>query len=107
MTNSNFFTRASIMLDGYLCSGFREVEHIENDGFGTSVLASMDSADHFDYSIAFVESFLCSILANDGQFALLNDTVIDYCMMMPPCFGAYREVQSYHPQFGLSLWKIR
>ena len=54
------------MLDSYFCSGRREVEHIENDGFGAAVLAPMDSADDFNKSFAFMEGFLCSILANDG-----------------------------------------
>ena len=54
------------VLDSYFCSGRREVEHIENDGFGAAVLAPMDSADDFNKSFAFMEGFLCSILANDG-----------------------------------------
>ena len=95
------------MLDGYFCSGRGKVEHIENDGFGASVLASMDSANHFNQSFAFMEGFFCSILANDGQIALLNDAVIDYGMMMPTGLGANREVQSYHPQFRFALRKIR
>ena len=85
------------MLDGYFCSGRGEVEHIENDWFGTSVLAPMDSADHFNQRFAFMEGFFCSILANDSQVTLLNDAVIDYCMMMPTCFGAYGKIQSDHP----------
>ena len=85
------------LLDGYFCSGRGEVEHIENDGFRTSVLASMDSADHFNQRFAFMEGFFCSILANDGQVTLLNDAVIDYCMMMPTRFGANRKIKSDHP----------
>ena len=87
------------MLDGYFGSGRGKVEHIENDGFGASVLASMDSANHFNQSFAFMEGFFCSILANDGQIALLNDAVIDYGMMMPAGYGTDGKVQTKDSQF--------
>ena len=65
--NLYFWSRNTIlMLDGYFGSGRGEVEHVENDRFGTSVLTSMDRADHFDQGFAFMERFLCSILANDS-----------------------------------------
>ena len=34
------------VLDSYFHSGRREVEHVENDGFGATVLATMDGTNN-------------------------------------------------------------
>ena len=36
------------MLDSYLCAGGGEIEHVEDDGYGASVLTAVDSTDYFD-----------------------------------------------------------
>lgn len=92
--------------DGYFCVGGGEVEHVEDDGFGTSVLAAVDRADDFDQGFAFVEGFLGAILADDGQVALLHDAVVDDRVVVPAGFGTDGKVQTNDSQFGLTLRKI-
>ena len=70
-------------------SGFGEVKHIEDDRFGTAVLASMDSAHYFDQRLAFMERTFVAVLADDGQFALLYDAVVHGGMMMSAGHGSY------------------
>ena len=80
------------MLDGEFLSGFGEVEHIEDDGFGTTVLAAMDRADYLDQGFALMEGTFVAILADDGQFALLYDAVVDSRMVVPGGNGSQGKV---------------
>ena len=79
------------MLDGEYLPGFGEVEHIKNDRFGASVLTTVDRADYFNQHLAFMESALFTVLADNGQFSLLDDAVVDCGMMMPTGNGSDRE----------------
>lgn len=94
------------MLDGYLFARCGEIEHVEDDGFGASVLAAMDGSDDFYQRFAFMKCLLSAVLTDDGQFALLNNAVVDYRMVMPAGLGAYGKIQPQDPQFGLSRRKI-
>ena len=85
------------MLDGEDLAWEGEVEHVENNGFGTTVLATMDRVDDFDQRLAFMESTLITVLADDGQVALLDDTVVDGCVVMPACDGSNGKG---HAQYG-------
>ena len=60
------------MLDGEDLTGFGEVEHVEDDGLGASVLASMDRADDLYQRFALMERALIAVLADDGQVSLLH-----------------------------------
>ena len=90
------------MSDGYLFARSGEIEHIENDRLSASVLAAMYGADDFNQRLAFTECLLFAVLTDDGQFALLYDTVVEHRVVMPFGLGAYGEVQAFNYQFGLA-----
>ena len=62
----------------------------------------MDGSDDLHQRLSFMKGLLSAILADDRQFALLNNAVVDYRMMVPAGLGAYRKFQPQDPQFGLS-----
>ena len=76
------------MLDGECLARFGEVEHIKDDGFGASILATMDRAYYLDQGLAFVERALLAVLADDRQVTLLDDAIVDSRMVMPAGHGA-------------------
>ena len=90
------------MLDGDGLSGRGDVEHVEDDGFVASVLTAVDSADNLYDGLAFMEGSFCTVLANNGQFALLHDAVVDDIVVVPTCFGSYRKHHSVYYQFRSS-----
>ena len=94
------------MLDSEYLTGFGEVEHIEYDGFVAAVLTPMDRADNLHQRFAFMESAFLSVLANDGQFALLDDAVIDGSMMMPAGDVPYGEGHTQYGQLRFALREI-
>lgn len=85
------------MLDSEYLPGFSEVEHIEDDGFITAVLASMDRTNDLDQRFAFMERTFLAVLADNSQFALLHDAVVNGRVMMPTGNGTYGE---RHAQYG-------
>ena len=66
----------------------------------------MDGADYLYQRLAFMKRLLSAVLTDDSQFALLNNAVVDYRMMVPAGLGAYGKVQPQDPQFGLPRRKI-
>ena len=68
-----------------------KIEHIEDDRFVSTVLATMYSADHLYYCFAFAEHPFCTVHAHDSQFALLNNAEVDYRVMMPAGFFSNRK----------------
>ena len=81
------------MLNGDGLTGLGDVEHVQDHLFVPSVLATMDGADHFDDGFAFVEGAFVAVSANDGQIALLYDSVVDYIVVMPASLGSNGEHQ--------------
>ena len=85
------------MLNGNGLTGFGNVEHVQDDLFVASVLATMDGAHHFNDSFALMEGALVAVLANDRQIALFHDAVVDYVVVMPAGHYSNGEHQSvYH-----------
>ena len=54
------------MLDGEDFSRFSEVEHVEDNGFAATVLATMDSANHLYKRFSLMEGMYIAVLADDG-----------------------------------------
>ena len=81
------------MLDGDRLTGFGDVEHVQDHLFVASVLATMDGAHHFDDGFALMEGAFVAVSANDGQIALLYDSVVDYIVVMPASLGSNGEHQ--------------
>lgn len=95
------------MLDCYLYSGGRDVEHIEDNGLRATILATMDGADYFDQRFTLVEGALRTILTDNCQVALLNDAVVDDVMMMPAGLSSDRKIQADYSQFRFTLREVR
>ena len=76
-----------------------DVEHVEDDGLVASVLATVDSADNLYDGLTFTEGVFGSVLADNGQFALLHNAVVDDIVVVPTCFGSYRKHHSVYHQF--------
>jgi len=64
------------MLHGKGLVLLREVEHIENDGLRTAVLAVVDSVHHFHDWLTLVYHLSLAVLPDDGQLALYQYAVI-------------------------------
>lgn len=90
------------MRDGYFCAGSGGIEHVENDRFGAPVLAAVDGADDLYHRFAGVESAFCTVRTDDGQFTLLDNTVVDDGMVVPIGLGAGRKDQTFDNQFGFA-----
>ena len=74
------------MLNGEGQVLLREVEHIEDAVFRATVLAVVDGTDHLYDSLALMHDLRLAVLADNGQFALYQHTVI-HCHMMVPSSG--------------------
>ena len=61
----------------------REVEHVEHNGLGATVLAMVDGAYHLYNSLALVYHFLIAVLVDDGQLALHQYAVVRHRMVVP------------------------
>jgi hypothetical protein len=54
------------MLDSQRQILLREIEHIENDGLVSAVLAMVDGIHHLNYGLALMDDLLLTILTNNG-----------------------------------------
>ena len=74
----------SLLLHGQRQVLLREVEHVEDDGFGAAVLAMVNVAYHLDNGSALMHHLLQTVLADDGQISLHQDTEVHHGMIMHP-----------------------
>lgn len=95
------------MLDSEYLPWFSEVEHIEDDGFGAAVLATVDRTDYLDQRFAFMERAFVAVLADDGQIALLHDAVVNGSMVMPTGNGSYRKGHAQNRQLRFAFREVR
>ena len=68
------------------CKGqvfLREVEHIEDDGLGATILTMMNGANHLDDSLTLMNNLRLAILADDCQFSLNQNTIVHGHMVVP------------------------
>lgn len=81
----------------------REIEHIQDDGFGATVLAVVDGAYHFDDCLTLVHRFLAAVLAYNGQLALHQYAVVHHRMVVPAKFLSGREFVAHSDKLGLAF----
>lgn len=81
------------MLYGDGLTGGGDIEHVQDHLFVATVFAAMDGAHHFDDGFALMEGAFVAVSANDGQIALLYDSVVDYVVVMPAGFGSHGKHQ--------------
>ena len=70
------------MLNGDGLTGFGDVEHVQYHLFVSSVLATVDSAHHFNDGFALMERAFVAVFANNRQFALFHDAVIYHVVVI-------------------------
>ena len=95
------------MLDGDFFPRLGEIEHVEDYGHSATVFATVDSADHFDQGFALMKRALRAVRADDGQFALLHEAVVNDRVMMPAGDGPNGEVHADHLEFGSPGGEVR
>ena len=91
------------VLHGQWQTFLREVEHVEDDRLGASVLTMVDGIHHFHDSLAFMHHFVFAVLADDGQFALHQYAMIHHGMVVPAQLLTGRNLVLYGYQFGAAL----
>ena len=69
--------------DGKRRPFLREVEHVKDDGFVARIQSVVSRTDHLDDGFPGMHDFLLAVIADDGQFPLLQNTKVDDGMMMP------------------------
>ena len=95
------------VLDGDVFPGLGEIEHVQDDGLGAAVLATMDFVNHFHQRLALAERAFCAVQADDRQFTLFHNSIIDNRVVVPACNGADGEKHSCYFQFRPSCGEVR
>ena len=94
------FQRDFGVLDGERNAGLGAVEYVEDDGLGAAVLAVVNGVDHLHDRFAGVDDLFRAIEGDDGQFALLEDAVVHYGVVVPAEFLPRRDFVADGHEFG-------
>ena len=77
------FCRSLWTRDGKWHSFLREVEHVKDDGLVARIQSVVSGTDHLDDGFSWMHDFPLAVIADDGQFPLLQNAEVDDGMMMP------------------------